>query len=478
MAYDTLRDRYCMQYAIITITRELVNGPARESFLSATRFSFTDSYVVQNPCSHDLYHREQISVPGGSTRGAVFYPPFPVYADHGEDCTIVDVDGNDRVDFMGNYTSLVLGHCHPAVTSAVMDRVRTGPVLGTPSHDEIRLAEALIARLPSLERIIFTTTGSEAVLAALRAARAFTGRSVVAKIEGGYHGSYDWVKVSGKPELAKAGPASRPIAVPDSEGIPDAVLDQVIVLPFNDHIALEEIMAQRGHEISAIIIEPILGSGGMIPASSEFLQRMRQLTADHGALLIFDEIITQRLGPGGAQERYGIYPDLTLLAKGIGGGFPIGAVGGREEVMEVFDNSRLHPRVYHSGTFNANALSVRAGLATLKQLTPDTYDHLNRLGDMCREELTCLFNRIGAPFQVVGAGSLFNIHATLDPIDDYRSVCTRNPVLQHELFLGLLTQGIYLASRGMGCISAPMNEHHVAAFVSATAYVLDRLGYS
>jgi glutamate-1-semialdehyde 2,1-aminomutase len=215
----------------------------------------------------------------------------------------------------------------------------------------------------------------------------------------------------------------------------------------------------------------------MIPAKRAFLQHLRAATRDQGILLVFDEIITQRLGPGGAQVTYGVMPDMTLLAKGIGGGFPIGAVGGPENLMEVFDNSELHPRVYHSGTFNANAVSVVAGLATLRALTPEVHRRLNRLGESCRERLNELFRAVNAPVQATGLGSLFNFHATTVPLSGYRDVQTVDTALQHQLFLGLLNSGIYCASRGMGCVSTPMGESEVDELVEAMARVLARLGY-
>lgn len=419
------------------------------------------TYLARNRRSAELYARALNVLPGGNSRTTVFFSPYPFYAVRGEGFRVWDADGNVRVDFLNNYTSLILGHAHPKVVAAIAEAAARGASFAAPTEYEIQLAEELCRRVRSVERVRFTNSGTEATMLAIRAARAYTGRPKIAKFEGGYHGSHDYAAVSVSPDPDRAGPAERPRPVPDGPGVPDAVLGTVVVLPYNDLEAVRRILEVEGREIAAVLVEPLMGAGGAIPATVEFLRGLRELTRQYGIVLIFDEVIAFRLAYGGAQAYFGVEADLTTFGKIIGGGLPIGALGGRAEIMDLFD-PRRPDRIGHGGTFNANPVAMAAGLATLAELTPAAYEHLNRLGELARRRLRQAFERLGIPAQVTGAGSIFAVHFTAEPVTDYRSARRgAHPQLLCRLHLGLLNEGVIIAPRGMGCISTPMTEAEV-----------------
>lgn len=309
---------------------------------------------------------------------------------------------------------------------------------------------------------------------AMRLARAFTGRPKVARMEGGYHGTHDYAEVSTHPDVAAAGPAEAPVAQPDSIGTPEWALDQVVVLPYNNPDAAEAIIRREAGELAAVILEPIIGAGGVIAATPAFLQRLRAVTQELGILLIFDEVISFRVGPGGAQEMYGITPDLTTLGKIIGGGLPVAAFGGRQDVMELLD-PRRQPNLAQGGTYNGNPLGMAAGLAAMKELTPDVYAELNRKGERVAEQLSEVFASHDVPAQVNGVGSLLAMHFSDKPVVDYRSVAATDKRKMRDLFLGLVNHGALMAPRGMAAISTPMDEDVIQQFVDAVDEVVGEM---
>jgi glutamate-1-semialdehyde 2,1-aminomutase len=390
-----------------------------------------------------LWERALGSLPGGNTRTTVFHEPHPVYIVRGEGCRVWDVDGVERIDFISNYTSLILGHCHPRVVEAVQRQAGQLMSVAAPSELEIELAEQIRERLPSVEQLRFANSGTEATMLAFRAARAFTGRSKVGVFAGGYHGSHDY---------AAGIPASLGGA-PGGPGIPDAVAETLVVCPFDDVDGTRAALEPHLDDLAAIIVEPVLGSGGVLPAANEFLEFLRELTRDAGALLVFDEIISFRIGYHGAQGRYGVTPDLTTLGKIIGGGLPVGALGGRADVMALFD-PRRDDRIGHGGTFNANPLTMAAGLATLAELPPDRFDALEALAG----ELEAGVNAQTAA-TATAVGSLFRIELP-------------SAALLPDLHVGLLANGILMTQRGMGCLSTPMTSAEIGAFVDAVQAVV------
>jgi glutamate-1-semialdehyde 2,1-aminomutase len=420
-------------------------------------------------------HEEAVAVmPGGNSRTTTFFDPYPFYFQRGQGARIWDADGVERVDFNGNYTSLVLGHAPPDVVKTVQAVAESGLSFPGPTEHEVRLAEALVRRVPSVESVRFTNSGTEATMNAVRLARAFTGRPKLAKFEGAFHGTHDWVMVSVSGDTKSWGNRRRPKPVAWSEGIPPAVLKNVVVLPWNEPEACEEILAAEADAIAAVIVDPFMCNAGLISPIEGFLPRLREVTERHGILLILDEVISFRTGWGGAQERLGVRPDLTTFGKIIGGGLPVGAFGGRRDVMNFYDPRKGGPRISQGGTFNANPVTMAAGLATLNALTPEAYARLDALGDRLRGGVTRLLAATRRRGQVTGAGSLFWLHWTTETLTDYRSTRAKDAEMAQRVFMGMLNEGILMTQRGLGACSLAMGDEDVDRFVNALARVLAR----
>jgi len=410
-------------------------------------------------------------MPGGTTRTTTYFDPYPLYITRGEGCRIWDADGIERIDMLGNYTAMILGHAHPKVVEAIRKQAALGTGFAAANPVEVQLAELLCERVPSLEAVRFCNSGTEATMFAMRLARAFTGRPKIARIEGGYHGTHDYAEVSTHPDVDRAGPPDAPIAQADSIGTPSWALEQTVVLPFNNPDAAEAIIRREAGGLAAVILEPIIGAGGVIAATPAYLERLRSVTAELSILLIFDEVISLRVAPGGAQELYGVMPDLTTLGKIIGGGLPVAAFGGRAHVMELLD-PRRKPNLAQGGTYNGNPLGMAAGLAAMTELTPDVYQDLNRKGARVCEQLTEVLATHGVRAQVNGVGSLFAIHFTDQPVVDYRTKASSDQKVTHEFFLGLVNHGVLMAPRAMGSLSTPMEEADLERFIDAVDAVV------
>jgi glutamate-1-semialdehyde 2,1-aminomutase len=413
-----------------------------------------DEYLARTPLSRALFERATGSLPGGSTRTTVFTAPYPPYIEGGSGLRIRDVDGNEYRDFLGNYTALILGHAHPAVVAAVEAQVHRGSAFAAPTELEVELAEEIRRRVPSIERLRFTSSGTEATMFTIRAARAFTGRPLIARFERAYHGTHDLV-MAGTP------------------GVPDAISGLIVDLPWGDAEAVEAALRTRESDLAAIIIEPVQGAGGVRAAEPAFLRFLRDYTQRVGALLIFDEIISFRVGPGGAQGRTGVRPDLTTLGKIIGGGYPLAAFGGREDVMAVFD-ARRTGAVSHGGTYNGSPVAAAAGLATLRLLDEAAYGRLERLGSRLGSAVGSEIERSGVDATVTVVGSLFQV---------FRGAGAGQTAFAPGAgggptpFLGLLLEGFYLAPRGMGGIPVVATEADIdelAAAVGRSLVALER----
>jgi glutamate-1-semialdehyde 2,1-aminomutase len=431
----------------------------------------TEVYRRTTPGSHALHERALKAMPGGTTRTTTYFDPYPLYVDRGAGCRIWDVDGTERIDMLGNYTAMILGHAHPKVVEAIHRQAARGTAFAAANPIEVELATLLCERVPSLELVRFCNSGTEATMFAMRLARAFTGRPKIARIEGGYHGTHDYAEVSTHPALMDAGAGDHPIAQPDSIGTPQWALTDTVVLPFNNPDAAERILREHAGQLAAVILEPIIGAGGVIASSHGFLERLRSVTRQLGMLLIFDEVISLRVAPGGAQQLYGVTPDLTTMGKIIGGGLPVAAFGGRADVMELMD-PRREPNVPQGGTYNGNPLGMAAGVAAMKELTPDVYENLNRKGARVKDQLTEVFASHDVPAQVNAAGSLLAIHFTDVPVVDYRTKATSNPRITHDFFLALVNHGVLMAPRAMGALSTPMEERDIQEFVDAVDAVI------
>jgi glutamate-1-semialdehyde 2,1-aminomutase len=431
-------------------------------------------YGERTPESRKAHERAARVLPGGVNRNIVHHAPYPLFIESGRGAVLTDVDGNDYLDFIGNHTAMIVGNCAPEVTAAVERQLARGTAWAAATRAEAELAELILARLPSAERLRFVASGSEAAMLGVRVARAFSGRSLVAKFEGGYHGLSEFAMVSVAPDLAKAGPATAPIGVA-ANGIPAAARDGVVVLPFNDPAAVERIVERHAADLAAIVVEPVIGAGGVIPPAPDFLPFLRRLTERHGILLVFDEVISFRLSYGGAQGLFGVAPDLTLLGKIIGGGYPIGAIAGRAEVMELFNPTRADA-VLLSGTFHANPVALAAGAATLQLLTRQVLDDLNERSGRLMQEVAAILESARTPLRVTSIGSLFNLHATDAPVTDYRSSAGSNKEMVKWLRLALLNEGVMLSPRGMGCLSVPMTDADLRSFTAALERALSAVG--
>jgi len=409
-------------------------------------------------------------MPGGNSRTTIYQSPYPPYAARGRGAVVIDADGQERFDLLNNYTSLIHGHADPDINAAVIDQLQYGTAFAMPTEHEIALAELLVERIPSLERMRFTNSGSEAVMMAVKAARAYTGRPKIVKFEGCYHGSYDFVEVSLASNPSNWGDGD-PISTAYSHGTPQSVLDEVVVLRFNHTEMAERRISEHKHELAAVLIDPMPLRAGLVQAEPDFLQRLRELCDAHGIVLIFDEVISLRTAYGGAQSTLGVTPDMTTMAKIIGGGFAVGAFGGSAEVMSVFDPSQGSPRAPHGGTFNANPITMIAGLVAMQKLTREEFERLDRLGAMLREGLAEAMDGARVQGQVTGMGSLAQIHLHDRPIRDYRdSLPTAEEAARGKtVFNGMLARGIFTAPTLTGCLSTPMDEPEINAFVDAFA---------
>ena len=345
-----------------------------------------ERYTSSTPRSAELQAEAERYLPGGSSRGTAYFAPYPFFVERAEGHHVVDVDGNRYLDFMLNATTYVLGHSNDRVVEAVREQAANGLSYSTPHESQVRLAQALCERVPSVEKVRFTNSGTEGTLNAIRAARAYTGRHKIAKIEGGYHGNHEYVSVSVYAPLDALDP-EEPTSVAEWPGQPPSVVEDVITLHYNDIESTERILRENAGDLSCVIIEPVLSNFGYLPADGEYLARLRELTTELGLIFIFDEVQSFRLSQGGAQEQMGVIPDMTTFGKVIGGGMPVGAWGGRADLMDLFDPTD-GPVVSHAGTFNANPMTMVAGLATLDQLTPEVYERMNALGDILRAKLT------------------------------------------------------------------------------------------
>ncbi|MEM7465647.1 MAG: aspartate aminotransferase family protein [Pseudomonadota bacterium] len=424
-------------------------------------------YLEQNKKSQR--HAEAVGriIPSGSSRSLLRHPPFPFFVNKASGISSVDLDGNERLDFHNNYTTLVHGHGHPEILAAVNEQIPNGTSFSAPVVQESRLVDILTERIGSVDQVVFNNSGTEAVIVALRIARAVTGRQLIGKFEGGYHGSSDFVMVGGHdiPQLGDPVKVSKPKV--DMAGLPNAASEQVILIKYNDVEAVKEAVERYGDEMAAIIFEPMMFAGGVVPAEPDFIKVLREETERKGIILICDEVVTLRHAVGGAQGYYGLDPDLTTMAKTIGGGFPVGAVGGKREYMKCLNDHAAGGTVANLGTFSANPISVTAGAAAMELLDEAAIARINDLGDKARVGLQTLIDKHQVKAQVSGAGSLFQIHWTTEPITDARASMSGDPDLVLLSFMGMCNRGVQLSMRGNAALSTPMTEDTINTMLDA-----------
>ena len=420
-------------------------------------------YEAFSPRSRDSAVAAREVFPGGDTRSSAHFAPYPLFIERAEGARLHDADGHTLLDFMNNFTSLIHGHAQPDVVRAVSEQVARGSAYAAPTTSQVQLAQHIRDRVPGIEQLRFCSSGSEATLMAIRCARAATGRQKIMKMEGGYHGSYELAEVSLAPIAELAGDLAAPNSLPVDDSFPLSVLADTVVCPYNEPELARRLIASRAHELAAVIVEPVLGSMGMVPATREFLETLRQATLAHDLVLIFDEVITLRLGDLGAQQLHGITPDLTALGKIIGGGLPIGGIGGKRELMQRFHPDQPRP-VMHASTFSGNPMSMAAGLAAMQRFDPKQRAHIDGLGERLRNGFNQAFRNTGIRGQAIGLGSLSNIHLTDEPVVNARvslAAGRRAGRLLRCIHLGMLMRGVASAARLMYCTSTAMTAADV-----------------
>jgi glutamate-1-semialdehyde 2,1-aminomutase len=416
-------------------------------------------FAFTRPRSKELYAQAARYMPGGDTRTATFFNPFPHFIASGQGAFIFDEDGHKLLDMQNNYTSLIHGHAHQETVNVVREQIGKGSAYTSPMAWQIKLSELLTRRFPGIDLVRFANSGTEANMHALRAARAYTGKAKIVKTEGGYHGTTDVFEASVDPNLKQAGALDKIKVLPASLGVSENALKDVLVVPFNNIELTKAVIDRNYQEIAAVIVEPVMASAGQIVAEQAYLKFLREITEHYKIVLIFDEVVTGRLAMGGAQEHFGVLPDLTTLGKIIGGGIPIGAFGGKAQVMEIYD-----PRVrkmYHSGTFNGNAISMAAGYATMSSFAEKQVAAINMLGSYFQTQAQFCLQRAGLSCQIIGVGSIYNTIFGDSPIKSYRDVALTPEHLNELLFMKLLMQGVFIAPRGMFCLSTAMSKEEV-----------------
>ncbi|MCG9730484.1 aspartate aminotransferase family protein [Shewanella sp. Isolate13] len=424
-----------------------------------------------------LYQKALSLMPGGCSRNTVLRRPNPLYAQSAAGCFVTDIEGTRRVDFANNMAALIHGHAHPEITTPVTEQLQKGSAFTLATEAEIDYAEHLCSRNTGFDKIRFVNSGTEAVMSCLKASRAYTGRAKIAKVEGAYHGLYDYAEVSQTASPGNWGEASKPNSVPVAFGTPQAALDDVVVIPFNDAPRAIAILDEHKDELACVLVDLLPHRVGLIPASTEFVIALREWSENNGALLVFDEVITFRNGYGGAQDNYPVTPDLTAMGKMIGGGFPVGALAGNSEVMDVMNplnNKVLFP---HSGTFSANPVTMVAGLSAMKLFDREAVFRLNAQGDRLRVMITDVIAQADVPACVTGTGSMFRIHIKPTPPTNYRDAYAspQETKLMTALVDHLFDNGFMMINTCSGTLSTVMTDRELSHFAEVLLAGLIRL---
>jgi glutamate-1-semialdehyde 2,1-aminomutase len=416
--------------------------------LDATLQDAMDRFAAGRPKTRAMQARAAEVMPGGNTRTVLFTAPFPIRIEKGEGATLTDIDGHSYLDLLGEYSAGIYGHSHPQILAAARAALEKGLNFGGHHGDEVKLAELVTKRF-HLDLVRFTNSGTEANMMALSAARCFTGAKKIMPMQGGYHGGTLYFSHG-------ASPVNAPF---------DCVMGE-----YNDIETTRALIAEHGDDLAAVILEPMLGGGGCIPASREFLAMLREETSARGIVLIFDEVMTSRLHPGGLAARLGIEPDLKTLGKYVGGGMSFGAFGGKREIMALFDPTSPNA-LPHAGTFNNNTLTMAVGSVAMSEIyTPEACAALNARGDALREKLNDLFMRYQVRMKAMGQGSMIAIHPMQGEINSPHDIEATDKRLRQLLFLDLLEQGVYIAERGFMALSLMVTDEDCERVVTAVEH--------
>lgn len=413
--------------------------------------------------SMELYQRGLKVMPGGVSRNTVLRSPHPLYAAKGEGCYVTDIEGVKRIDFANNMASLIHGHAHPVVVAAVTEQLQKGTAFTLATEAELLYAEHMCQRTASFESIRFVNSGTEAVMSCLKAARAYTGRPKIAKVEGAYHGLYDYAEVSQTASPATWGDLDNPVSVPVAHGTPASALNDVVIIPFNDIERAIAILDKHADQLACVLLDLLPHRVGLVPASAEFFKALREWTLKNDALLVCDEVITFRSNYGGAQEWYDVRPDLTAMGKMIGGGFPVGALAGRKAIMEVM-NPLADKIVFPlSGTFSANPVTMVAGRVSMEMFDIMAVERLNLLADQARSQISEAISIADIPACVTGGGSMFRVHMKVEAPANYREafVAPEEAKLTKVLLDHLFDNGIMMINTCSGTISTPMTQKEI-----------------
>lgn len=433
------------------------SGGARDNSLEAALSAARRAYEQANPKSRAQNQLAAEVLPGGNTRTVIYTPPYPLTIAKGEGAFLWDIDGHRYTDFLGEYTAGLFGHSHPALRDAIARGVERGLSLGGHNSDEAKLARLIVDRFPSIDLVRFTNSGTEANIMAITAAIGFTKRTRIVVFEGAYHGSV--------------------LRYPAGEKPASNAPYEVEILPYNDVDAATEFFTRSGQDVAAVLIEPMMGSAGCIPAAPEFLRALRDLTKRFGAVLIFDEVQTSRLAPGGLQTFHNIRPDMTTVGKYLAGGVSFGAFGGAKVIMDQFD-PRLKGGLSHAGTFNNNSITMSCGVTVLGELFDDeACAALNRRGDRLRERINALAAECDVRMMASGLGSIMNLHFVDGPVADAWAVKKGPQDLRELLWLHMVNSGFWIAQRGMMSLSLLIDDKDTDAMLDAIGEFIDRYGH-
>ncbi len=419
--------------------------------------------------SEQLFSQAVKVLPGGVSRNTIFRKPQPFYAEKGEGCYVTDVEGVKRIDFANNMASLIHGHAYAPIVEAVSAQLAKGSCFTMATEAEVEYATLLCERVPSFDKIRFVNSGTEAVMAMLKASRAYTGKAKIAKVEGAYHGAYDYAEVSQTSNPSNWGDVDKPSSIPVAVGTPKKALEDVVIIPFNDVDRAIKILDQHKNDIACILVDLLPHRVGLIPASDEFVCALRKWADDNASLLVFDEVITFRTNYSGAQQNYSVDPDLTAMGKVIGGGFPAGGLAGSDKVMKVLDPTEPKVLLPHSGTFSANPITMTAGLIAMRDFDQVAVTHLNDLATYAKEEITKAIADVGINACVTGAGTMFRVHLKAQPPKNYREayVDKNESALISELLDHLFDNGVMMINTCSATLSTKMTKIEIDHLVSA-----------